>query len=170
MNIVKKIKREVRCLPLGMMLLFSGIALLIGVLSPIIFGNVSYYYCLVIPEFALSPGGFIVFWSIMLIISGGGAGAVFNCCTYSKCLRGKRLSALILWLITLILTFMWYPVFFAYNSCLLALFVAILAIFTAFLTFKCALKSSMIFALTTLLYISWLFYGAFVNFFILILN
>lgn len=144
------------------------IVLVCGFLSALAGGSTSAYRELELPSFAPPAIVFPIVWTILYILIGGAAGAIAGVCERS--LASDKYKGLLFFVIMIVFNFVWSPLFFGAGA-YFAAFVAI--IMMIILTFFIILFFSRIFKLTAaimVLYLIWLFFAAYLNLAVVILN
>ena len=162
------LKREVRSASLKNILICIAISLGAGAFSPLLFYNGDYYFQLTKPVFALNVSAFIFIRTVMLILAGFAAGIVVGNC--DSCRKRRRFKGIILALALLILNFIFYPVFFLWNSLLFATLLSLIIAIVSFFTARMFVKVSILSGLIMLLYTFWTVYGIILNFCLMIVN
>ena len=168
MDFINCLKREVRCINTSSILLYVAFALLAGALSPVLFGNMGYFYCLILPPFSLNAVGFIIFWIIMLALLGISAGIFIDGC---RCTGVRRKSiGLLLYIANITSIFLWYPVFFCMRSMLLSLILAMIVLLFSFIMARYCVRISLLATVLMIIHTLWCLYCVILNFCILIIN
>ena len=168
LRIIMNLKREVRSASIKNILICIAISLGVGAFSPLLFYNGDYYFHLTKPVLALNVSAFILMRTVMLILAGFASGIVVGNC--DSCRKRRRFKGIILALMLLTLNFLFYPVFFLWNSLLFATLLSVVITIISFLTARMYVKVSILSGLIMLLYTFWTLYGIIVNFCIMIVN
>lgn len=176
MSHIKKFKRKISCevrselsrINFRCVIIGAIIILLCGVLSAIIAGPTTLYRELERPP--LSPPAFLfpIVWTILYILIGGAAGAV--ACVCDRSLEGEKYKGLLFFAIMMIFNFIWSPLFFgagAFFAAFCAIIVMIILTFFIIIFFSRIYKVT---AAVMVLYLAWLFFAAYLNLGIIILN
>jgi tryptophan-rich sensory protein len=145
-----------------------AIPLSVGALSALLTrGNMSLYSDVVAPSLAPPPILFPIVWTVLYVLMGISSTTVFLH-------RNKNLDAaergLKFYILSLILNFIWSPVFFNRRAFLLALVILVLLFATVLYTVINYRKSSPVAAYLQIPYLVWLAFAAYLNLFIIILN
>ncbi len=154
---------DLRCVIVG-----AAVVLLCGFFSSLAAGSAAQYRELEKP--AGSPPAFLfpLVWTFLYLLIGGAAGAV--ACSKERALAGDRFRGLAAFGLMMILNFIWAPLFFGAGAYLTA-FLDVAAMIV--LTFFCAVYFGRVYLVSALAmsaYLLWLFYAAYLNLGILILN
>lgn len=168
MKVIMNLKREIRGASLQWVLLCIGFTMIAGVLSPLICGNLRYFYCLELPGFCLSPSAFVLSWCVSLALIGFSAGIVTG--NSDRCRKKWRRRGIALYVFMMILVALWYPVFFLMNSMILSVMTAIAILLLSFFIMRTYVKVSLISGFIMLLYQLWVIYCLILNFCIIIIN
>ena len=168
MRIILNLKREMRCCSKQIILLFLGATMLCGSISPLICGNLRYYYMLELPDFCLSAPVFVLSWCVVLALLGVSAGFVIG--NTDKCRKKLRQRAAVLYSVMILLCALWYPVFFILNSMIRSLIVALAILVIGFLLIRIYVKVSLLSAIFMIFYQLWIVYCIIVNFCVIIIN
>ena len=144
------------------------IILLCGFLSAFVTGTTLSYRELVKPPLALPAIVFPIVWTILYLLIGGAAGAV--ACSCDKALDGDKYKGLLFFVIMMVFNFIWSPLFFgarAYFAALVAIIMMIVLTFFVIRFFSRIYKTA---AAAMIIYLVWLFFAAYLNLAIIILN
>ncbi len=144
------------------------IILLCGFLSAFVTGSMLSYRELVKPPLAPPAILFPIVWSILYVLIGGSAGAV--ACTCDRATEADKYKGLLFFVIMMVFNFIWSPLFFgamAYFAALCAIIVMIVLTFFIIIFFGRIYKSA---AIAMSVYLLWLFFAAYLNLAIIILN
>ena len=144
------------------------IILLCGFLSALAGGSTECYRELVKPRWA--PPGFLfpIIWTVLYILIGGAAGAV--CCVCDRALEADKLKGLLFFVIMMIFNFIWSPLFFGAGAFFAAFIAIIMMIILTFFIICFFMRIYKTAAAVMVLYLAWLFFAAYLNFAIIILN
>lgn len=176
MSYIKKIKRKISCelrselsrINFRCVIIGAIIILVCGVLSAIVAGPTTLYRELERPP--LSPPAFLfpIAWTVLYILIGGAAGAV--ACSCERSLESEKYKGLLFFVIMMVFNFIWSPLFFGAGA-FFAAFCAIIVmiILTAFIIIFFS-RIYKIAAAIMVLYLAWLFFAAYLNLGIIILN
>ena len=154
---------DFRCVIAG-----AVIILLCGFLSALAGGPTESYRELVKPSWAPPAFLFPVIWTVLYILIGGAAGAV--CCTCDRSLENDKLKGLLFFVIMMVFNFIWSPLFFgagAYFAAFIAIVMMIILTFFIICFFGRIYKVA---AAVMGVYLAWLFFAAYLNLAIIILN
>ncbi|MCI8388473.1 MAG: tryptophan-rich sensory protein [Clostridiales bacterium] len=144
------------------------VILLCGIISAIAGGSAKAYCELKLPKGAPFAFIFPIIWTVMYILIGGSAGAV--ACSRERALEADKFKGLLFFTIMMIFNFVWYPLFFGAGA-YFAAFAAI--IMMLILTFFIICFFSRIYLITAAImsvYLIWIFYCAYLNLAVIILN
>ncbi len=167
MNIRFDFKRECYCIDLRRAIIFS--AALVGAWALVCFfiGEMQIYSLLLLPRFAMRLSICSVFWIVGFVFIGFALEIILSSC------RGKdrkKINAITSLVLTAIVGYMWFPLFFGLNAFFLAFVACVLTCALAFVTFKRLLCLCPPSAFLIGLHFLWCVYFAVVNFCIFILN
>ncbi len=144
------------------------IVLICGFLSALAGGSTSEYRELELPSFAPPAILFPIVWTILYLLIGGAAGAVAG---VKECsLACDKYKGLLFFVIMIVFNFVWSPLFFgagAYFAAFVAIIMMIILTFFVILFFSRIFKLA---AAAMILYLVWLFFAAYLNLAIVILN
>lgn len=168
MRLFRRFKREVCCADLRFVLLFSLGSLLLGFLSALIGGGHSLYYHICLPKFAPSPFCLCLIWTVFYLAIGAAAGIILStgCC----CRINLRHSGILWWVFGLLLSLIWFPLFFGTGRFLLSLLVIPVMIFVAIFTVFDFARRSLLSASIMVLYVVWLFFCFFLQVAVILCN
>lgn len=144
------------------------IILVCGLLSAIASGGMGLYRELELPSAAPPAIVFPIVWTFLYIIIGGSAGAIAG--VRERCLESDKYKGLLFFVIMMVFNFVWSPLFFGAGA-FVAAFAAIVMMIV--LTFFIIVFFSRIFKITAFamgIYLVWLFYAAYLNLAVIILN
>lgn len=125
------------------------------------------YYLLVQPPLSPPRILFPIVWTILYLLIGGAAGAIWGsrCCP-----EAQRYRSLLVFTIMLIFNIIWLPLFFAGNAFFLALIDIVimiaLTIWLIVLFSRCSVTAGLIMAV----YLLWLLFAFYLNFGIILYN
>ncbi len=176
MSIFKKAKHKLSCvikaelarMDLRCIIAGAVIILLCGLLSALAAGSTSLYGELERPRWAPPAFLFPIVWTVIYLLIGGAVGAI--ACVCDRSLESEKLKGLLFFVIMMVFNFIWSPLFFAARA-FFAAFVAI--IMMIILTFFIICFFGRIYktaAAAMILYLAWLFFAAYLNLAIIILN
>lgn len=176
MSFIKKTKHRLSCVirselaRIDFRCVIAGavIILLCGFLSALAGGSAAYYRELERPRWAPPAFLFPIVWTVLYILIGGAAGAIT--CVRDRSLESEKLKGLLFFVIMMVFNFIWSPLFFAARA-FFAAFVAI--VMMIILTFFIICFFGRIYKVTAavmVLYLAWLFFAAYLNLAIIILN
>lgn len=162
------IRTELCSINLRCVLIGSLIILFCGILSAFAGGSTEAYRELERP--ALAPPAFIfpIVWTVMYILIGGAAGAIV--CSCERAHEADKYRGLLFFVIMMIFNFIWSPLFFgagAYFAAFIAILMMIVLTFFIICFFARIYKLS---AAAMAVYLLWLFFAAYLNLAIIILN
>ena len=146
----------------------SAIPLSVGALSALLTrGNMSLYSDFVAPSLAPPPILFPIVWTVLYVLMGISSTTVFLH-------RNKNLDAaergIKFYILSLILNFLWSPVFFNRRAFTLAFIILIILFITVLYTVINYRRVSPVSAYLQIPYLVWLVFAAYLNLFIIILN
>ena len=152
-----------RCAIIG-----AVIILICGFVSALIAGPTTLYRELERPPF--SPPAFIfpIVWTILYILIGGAAGAV--ACVCERASEADKYKGLLFFVIMMVFNFIWSPLFFGAGAYFAAFCAIIMMIILTIFTIIFFSRIYKVAATVMLLYLAWLFYAAYLNLGIIILN
>ena len=146
-------------------LAFTAAGAASGAVSAIVAGNMcSAYAGLSLPSFAPGAAVFPAVWSVIYVLRGAGAGAVFG--SFSP----YRERALAFFAVQLAAEFMWPVIFFGARKYLAAFFWLLLVLYSALLMTQSLAKANKKAAAMQLPYLIWLVYSAALNLFAALMN
>ncbi len=154
---------NLRCVIIGAL-----IVLFCGILSAFAGGSTEAYRELERP--ALAPPAFLfpIVWTVLYVLIGGAAGAV--ACSCERVHEADKYRGLLFFVIMMIFNFIWSPLFFgagAYFAAFVAILMMIVLTFFIICYFGRIYKIA---AAVMVLYLLWLFFAAYLNLAIIILN
>lgn len=144
------------------------IVLVCGFLSAIAGGSTAVYRELELPDFAPPAIVFPIVWTVLYALIGGAAGAVAG--VFERSLESDKYKGLLFFVIMIVFNFVWSPLFFgagAYFAAFIAIIMMIILTFFIILFFWRIFKLS---AFAMILYLLWLFFAAYLNLAVVILN
>ncbi|MBE6611742.1 MAG: tryptophan-rich sensory protein [Ruminococcaceae bacterium] len=152
-----------RCVIIG-----AVIVLVVGVLSALAAGPTSAFYELKKPLGTPPALVFPIAWTILYVLIGGAAGAV--ACIGDRAAESDKYKGLLFFIIQMIFNFIWSPLFFgagAYFAAFCAIvMMIILTIFTIFAFWRVLRLAGA----AMIVYLLWLFFAAYLNLGIIVLN
>ncbi len=163
-----EVKRELREINWKCVLVGAGITLLCGVISALLSGGFRMYEYLVMPKLAPPRAVFPIAWSILYILIGGSAGAVW--CAKDRYKETAKYKGLLAYTIMLVFNVIWSPLFFRAGAFFLAFLDIVIMIALTFLIIRCFRQVWKVTVYPMGLYLVWLFFAAYLNFTILLLN
>lgn len=150
------------------MAIFALACLFLGIFSFSCVGYPRIYKRLILPPFSPSPLFFAVVWSVIFLVLGAVAGAIVGArCTAS---RVYKRAGLFYYFAAIILTLMWYPVFFGAKAFFLALLIIPFMMLLFLIAAKYFFRISCVAAFLVILIQGWLFYSFVLNLCAVILN
>ncbi len=152
-----------RCVIIG-----AVIILICGAISALIAGPTTLYRELERPPF--SPPAFIfpIVWTILYALIGGAAGAV--ACVCDRACEADKYKGLLFFVIMMVFNFIWSPLFFGAGAYFAAFCAIIMMIILTFFTVIFFSRIYKVAAAVMVIYLAWLFYAAYLNLGIIILN
>ena len=99
----------------------AAAVLIVGFLVFISVGRSRIYSCLLLPSFAPPRIIFPIVWTILYLLIGGCAGAVYG--VRDKCFETLKYKSLLFFVLMLFLNYVWYPVFFGAGARFIALII-----------------------------------------------
>lgn len=158
-------KKECYCIDLTRAIIFSAIFLALGMLVCFCGGNTYIYTMLLLPNFAVGRGVFVVLWTLFYIAFGFTLEIIFA----TRCaLRREKLITL--FVLTVLAGYLWFPLFFGANAFFLAFLLCTVTSVMAFITLKKFLRANKLVSVIMGAYFVWLVYCCVLNFCICILN
>ncbi len=167
-KILSGIRSELCRMDVRFVIAGAVIILVCGFLSAITSGGTSLYGEIELPSFAPPAIVFPIAWTILYALIGGAAGAIAG--VRDKCAEADKYKGLLFFVIMMVFNFVWSPLFFGARA-FVAAFAAI--IMMIILTFFIIVFFSRIFKITALamaVYLLWLFFAAYLNLAVIILN
>ncbi len=152
-----------RCVIIGALII-----LFCGILSAFAGGSTEAYRELERPAFAPPAFVFPIVWTVLYVLIGGAAGAV--ACSCERAYEADKYRGLLFFVIMMIFNFIWSPLFFgagAYFAAFVTILMMIVLTFFIICYFGRIYKSA---AAVMTLYLLWLFFAAYLNLSIIILN
>lgn len=144
------------------------IILLCGILSAFAGGSTEGYRELNKPFLAPPAFVFPIVWTVIYILIGGAAGAV--ACSCSRATEGDKYRGLLFFIIMMVFNFIWSPLFFGAGAYFAAFAAIIMMIILTFFTAVFFSRIYKISAAAMVIYLVWLFFAAYLNFAVIILN
>lgn len=144
------------------------IILLCGALSAIAGGSAMAFCELERPKGTPPAFIFSIVWTILYILIGGAAGAV--ACCHDRSVENDKYKGLLFFVIMMIFNFVWFPLFFGAGALFAAFLDIIIMIILTVFTFIFFRRVFKIAGWVMIIYLLWLFYAAFLNLAIIILN
>ena len=144
------------------------IILICGFLSAIASGGTRLYGEIELPSAAPPAIVFPIVWSVLYVLIGGAAGAIAG--VRERCLEADKYKGLLFFVIMMVFNFVWSPLFFGARA-FVAAFAAIVMMIV--LTFFIIVFFSRIFKTAAFVmgrYLLWLFFAAYLNLAVIILN
>ena len=167
-RLVGKIRAELCRINLKCVIVGAIIILLCGFLSSLAGGSTEAYRELERPAGAPPSFVFPIVWTILYILIGGAAGAV--ACNQDRALESEKYKGLLFFILMMIFNFVWSPLFFAAEAYFAAFCAIIMMIILSFFAMLCFFRIYIVSALAMAVYMLWLFYAAYLNLAIIILN
>ena len=154
---------NMRCVLIGALAV-----LFCGILSAFAGGSTSSYRELELP--ALAPPAFVfpIVWTVLYILIGGAAGAI--ACACGRAYESDKYRGMLFFVIMMVFNFIWSPLFFgagAYFAAFVAILMMIILTFFIIYYFGRIYKSA---AAVMVIYLLWLFFAAYLNLAVIILN
>ncbi len=176
MSFIKKARHKVSCtvrselsrIDFRCVIAGAVIILLCGFLSALAGGSTESYRELIRPRWAPPALLFPIIWTVLYILIGGAAGAVS--CACDRALESDKLKGLLFFVIMMVFNFIWSPLFFgagAFFAAFIAIVMMIILTFFIICFFGRIYKTA---AAIMVLYLGWLFFAAYLNLAIIILN
>ena len=165
MKIRFDIRKECYCFDLTRAIIFSAVFLGIAMLVCLCGGSTHTYTLLLLPRFALCRALFVVIWTLFYI-SFGFVLEIMLSSIRNVC----REKALYSFLLTVVLGYLWFPLFFGINAYFLSFLLCMAISISAFTAFRRFLRLSRLAASVMGIYFLWLIYCCVLNFCICILN
>ncbi len=173
---IKKIKRRISCMVrselsrIDFRCVIAGavIILLCGALSALVAGSTELYRELERPKFSPPAFLFPIIWTFMYILIGGAAGAV--ACVCERACDANKYKGLLFFIIMMVFNFIWSPLFFGAGAFFAAFSAIIMMIILTFFTICFFSRIYKVAAGAMVIYLAWLFFAAYLNLGIIILN
>ncbi len=165
---VTEIKRELRQIEWRYALVGAGLTLLCGVISALLSGGFRMYEYLLQPKIAPPRIVFPIAWTVLYIIIGGAAGAVFGAKDRYK--ESAKYKGLLTFCLMMVCNVIWSPLFFRAGAFFLALLDILAMIALTVLTIGCFRQVWKVTVLPMVIYLAWLCFACYLNFAILLLN
>lgn len=167
-NKLDKIRAELQCINIKTTVIFALLVLAGGVLVSIFGGDRRLYA--VINKSPLAPPSFVfpIVWTVLYLLIGGAAGAVFG--YERKCGEVEKYKGLFLFLLMLMLNYLWYPLFFGAGMFLIAFIDILLMIALTIIIRKLFGRILCSAKLVMTIYLIWLIYAAILNLSVVLLN
>jgi tryptophan-rich sensory protein len=128
-------------------------------------GGTHIYTVLLLPNFAVGRGVFVVLWTLFYIAFGFTLEIILS----TRCVL-RREKLITLYVFTVLLGYLWFPLFFGANAFFLAFVLCVIISVMTFITFKKFLRINKLVATVLGVYFAWLIYACVLNFCICILN
>lgn len=154
---------NMRCVIIG-----AIIILLIGFVSALAGGSARAYCELNCPRGAPPAFFFPIIWTVLYILIGGAAGAVF--CSCERALEPDKLKGLLFFIIMMVFNFVWFPLFFGACAFFAAFAAIVMMIILTFFVICHFMRIFVIAGAVMIFYLIWLFWAAYLNLAIIILN
>lgn len=154
---------NVRCALTG-----AVIMLICGILSAISTDSFTLFGEICRPKFTPPAVVFPVVWTFLYLLIGAAAGSIF--CFSERALESCKYKGLLLFVIMAVFNFIWSPLFFGAGAFFAAFLAIIMMIVLTFCIIVCFGKIYKTAAAAMILYLCWLFFAAYLNFGVLILN
>lgn len=167
-KIINKIRYEIGTIKVSYAVIGAVTMLFGGLISSLSTGNRIFYSMIKLPSFA--PPGFLfpIVWTLLYILIGAAAGAVFG--VRGRCYDVLKYKGISLFVIMAALNFLWYPLFFGSGLYLLA-FIDI--VFMIILTLSIIVLFSKILTVSALAmvpYLFWLIFASAINIAVVFMN
>ena len=167
-RLVGKLRAEICRIDFKCVIIGAVIILLCGLLSSLAGGSTEAYRELELPAGAPLSFVFPIVWTIMYILIGGAVGAI--ACNHDRALESEKYKGLLFFILMMIFNFVWSPLFFAAEAYFAAFCAIIMMIILSFFALLCFFRIYVVCALAMAVYMIWLFYAAYLNLAIIILN
>ena len=158
-------KKECYCIDLTRAIIFAAIFLALGMFTCFCGGGTHIYTVLLLPNFAVGRGVFVVLWTLFYIAFGFTLEIILS----TRCVF-RREKLITLYVFTVLLGYLWFPLFFGANAFFLAFVLCVIISVMTFITFKKFLRINKLVATVMGVYFAWLIYACVLNFCICILN
>ncbi len=162
------ISTELRSINFKCVIIGAVIILIGGFLSAFAAGSTESYRELNRPSFAPPAVIFPIVWTVLYILIGGAAGAV--ACACSKAFESDKYKGLLFFIIMIVFNYVWSPLFFGAGAYFAAFVAVIMMIILTFFTIIFFGRIYKISAFIMAAYLLWLFFAAYLNLAIIILN
>ena len=139
-----------------------------GILSAFAGGSTESYRELELPAFAPPAFIFPIVWTVLYLLIGGAAGAVARSCERAS--EAEKYKGLLFFVIMMIFNFIWSPLFFGAGAYFAAFVTILMMIILTFFIICYFGRIYKIAAAAMTLYLLWLFFAAYLNLAIIILN
>lgn len=144
------------------------IILLCGFLSSLAAGPTSLYGEIELPKWAPPAFLFPIVWTVLYLLIGGAAGAV--ACVCDRSLESDKLKGLLFFVIMMVFNFIWSPLFFGAQAFFAAFAAIVMMIILTFFIICFFGRIYKVAAAVMVLYLAWLFFAAYLNLAVIILN
>ena len=158
-------KKECYCIDLTRAIIFSAVFLALGMLTCLCGGSTHIYTILLLPNFAVSRGVFVILSTLFYIAFGFTLEIILS----TRCVF-RREKLITLYILTVLLGYLWFPLFFGANAFFLAFVLCVIISVMTFITFKKFLRINKLVATVLGVYFAWLVYACILNFCVCILN
>ncbi|MBE6607992.1 MAG: tryptophan-rich sensory protein [Ruminococcaceae bacterium] len=158
-------KKECYCIDLKRAIIFSAMFLAVGMLTAFCSGSTYIYITLLLPNFALGRGVFVVLWTLFYITFGFTLEIILS----TRCVLHKE-KLVCLFIFTVALGYLWFPFFFGANAFFLSFLICVMISVMTFVTLKKFLRINKLVSVIMGVYFVWLLYCCALNFCICLLN
>lgn len=167
MEIRFNFKRDCYLIDLRRALLFSLVFVGVGMLTCFLSGGTHIYTLLLLPRFAPRLGLCVIIWTLMHVLVAFALETLLSSCKF-RC--NKKMRAVVLICTSLVVGYMWMPLFFGMNAFLLSLVVCAVCAVITFSALKTVIKLCPLSALLIGIYFVYLIYCVVLTFCVMILN
>lgn len=167
-NICRGLRCELSRINIRCVITGAIIILFCGFLSAFATGSMMSYRDLVKPALAPPAIVFPIVWTILYALIGGAAGAI--ACVCDKALEADKYKGLLFFVIMMVFNFIWSPLFFGAGAYFAAFCAIIMMIILTFFIICFFSRIYKVCAAAMAVYLVWLFFAAYLNLAIIILN
>ena len=170
-KLTTRIRSELSRIDLRCVIVGAGITLLLGFISALVSRSPGFriVYCMLRkPPGAPPTFIFPVVWTILYVLIGGAAGAVF--CAKERALCGEKWRGLMFFVIGLIFNLIWSPLFFGMGAFFAAFIAIIMMIVTTIFVISAFSRIWFVSAVVMAVYLVWLIFAAYLNLGVIVLN
>lgn len=167
-SLKNKILCELSCVNFKVVIIFSVVCLILGILSAFVAGGFDLYGSLCLPASAPPSFVFPIIWSVLYLLIGAATGIVVLTC--DKCYGVSKARGLLYFTVMFLLNLLWSPIFFGCQLFFVAFVVLCAMIVLTFFVILCYSNISFVCGLIMFIYQLWLLFAAYLNLAIIFLN